>query len=48
MGLQRVDEEKRKKDESWARYTDENPRGAGNTMNRGQTAIEFDNRSTTS
>ncbi|KAF8798193.1 hypothetical protein BYT27DRAFT_7123978 [Phlegmacium glaucopus] len=28
-------EEKRKKDESWARYTDENPRGAGNTMNRG-------------
>lgn len=28
-------EEKRKKDESWASYTDENPRGAGNTMNRG-------------
>jgi len=28
-------EEKRKKDESWAMYTDENPRGAGNTMNRG-------------
>ena len=28
-------EEKRKKDESWANYTDENPRGAGNTMNRG-------------
>jgi immunoglobulin-binding protein 1 len=28
-------EEKRQKDESWARYTDENPRGAGNTMNRG-------------
>ena len=28
-------EEKRKKDESWAKYTDENPRGAGNTMNRG-------------
>ena len=28
-------EEKRKKDENWARYTDENPRGAGNTMNRG-------------
>ena len=28
-------EEQRKKDENWARYTDENPRGAGNTMNRG-------------
>lgn len=28
-------EEKRNKDENWARYTDENPRGAGNTMNRG-------------
>lgn len=28
-------EEKREKEESWARYTDENPRGAGNTMNRG-------------
>ena len=28
-------EEKRLKDENWARYTDENPRGAGNTMNRG-------------
>ena len=28
-------EEKRGKDESWARYTDENPRGSGNTMNRG-------------
>lgn len=28
-------EEKRQKDENWARYTDENPRGAGNTMNRG-------------
>ncbi|KAF8911999.1 serine/threonine protein phosphatase PP2A-associated protein [Gymnopilus junonius] len=28
-------EEKRQKDEKWARYTDENPRGAGNTMNRG-------------
>ncbi|KAF9075344.1 serine/threonine protein phosphatase PP2A-associated protein [Rhodocollybia butyracea] len=26
---------KRIKDESWARFTDENPRGAGNTMNRG-------------
>jgi len=28
-------EEKRKKDEDWARFTDDNPRGAGNTMNRG-------------
>ncbi|KAI0064531.1 hypothetical protein BV25DRAFT_1881797 [Artomyces pyxidatus] len=28
-------EEKRQKDENWARYTDVNPRGAGNTMNRG-------------
>ncbi|KAH9945796.1 serine/threonine protein phosphatase PP2A-associated protein [Epithele typhae] len=28
-------EEKRLKDESWARYTDANPRGSGNTMNRG-------------
>ncbi|KII89186.1 hypothetical protein PLICRDRAFT_40823 [Plicaturopsis crispa FD-325 SS-3] len=29
------EEQKRLKDENWARYTDENPRGAGNTMNRG-------------
>ncbi|KAI0647427.1 serine/threonine protein phosphatase PP2A-associated protein [Trametes meyenii] len=28
-------EEKRRKDESWAHYTDHNPKGAGNTMNRG-------------
>ena len=28
-------EEQRQKDEEWARYTDANPRGAGNTMNRG-------------
>lgn len=28
-------EAKRLKDENWARYTDENPKGAGNTMNRG-------------
>ncbi|KAK0441888.1 TAP42-like protein [Armillaria borealis] len=28
-------EEKRLKDENWAGFTDENPRGAGNTMNRG-------------
>ncbi|KAF5315671.1 hypothetical protein D9611_004938 [Ephemerocybe angulata] len=29
------EEQKRQKDEKWAIYTDENPRGAGNTMNRG-------------
>ncbi|KAG6828585.1 hypothetical protein H0H92_007375 [Tricholoma furcatifolium] len=28
-------EMKRLKDENWARFTDENPKGAGNTMNRG-------------
>jgi len=28
-------EEKRQKDESWARYTDAHPKGAGNMMNRG-------------
>ncbi|KAG8741848.1 hypothetical protein FRC10_002358 [Ceratobasidium sp. 414] len=28
-------EEKRLKDEDWAIYTDENPKGMGNTMNRG-------------
>ncbi|KAF9265684.1 hypothetical protein L218DRAFT_957310 [Marasmius fiardii PR-910] len=28
-------EAKRQKDEKWAVFTDENPRGAGNTMNRG-------------
>ena len=28
-------EEKRLKDENWARYTDVNPKGLGNTMNRG-------------
>lgn len=28
-------EEKRLKDEKWARFTDANPRGQGNTMNRG-------------
>lgn len=28
-------EEKRQKDENWAQYADANPRGAGNTMNRG-------------
>ncbi|EIN07061.1 hypothetical protein PUNSTDRAFT_70691 [Punctularia strigosozonata HHB-11173 SS5] len=34
FGAQR-EEEKRQKDENWARYTDANPRGAGNSMNRG-------------
>ena len=28
-------EEKRKKDEEWAVYTDSHPKGMGNTMNRG-------------
>ena len=28
-------EEKRQKDEKWARYTDDHPRGVGNRMNRG-------------
>lgn len=28
-------EEQRLKDEKWARFTDVNPKGAGNTMNRG-------------
>lgn len=29
------EEEKRKKDEEWAQFTDANPKGWGNTMNRG-------------
>ncbi|KAF5387546.1 hypothetical protein D9757_006569 [Collybiopsis confluens] len=32
---QEKEEEKRVQDENWARYTDQNPRGSGNTMNRG-------------
>lgn len=28
-------EAKRVKDENWAKYTDENTKGAGNTLNRG-------------
>jgi len=28
-------EEKRMEDEQWAQFTDVNPKGAGNTMNRG-------------
>lgn len=28
-------EEKRQEDERWSQFTDLNPRGAGNTMNRG-------------
>ena len=31
-------EQKRQKEESWAVYTEANPRGAGNTMNRGLSA----------
>lgn len=30
-----ADDKKREKEENWARYTDDNPKGAGNTMNRG-------------
>ncbi|KAL7415951.1 TAP42-like protein [Mrakia frigida] len=30
-----ADDQKRDKEEKWARYTDDNPKGAGNTMNRG-------------
>jgi immunoglobulin-binding protein 1 len=29
-----ADETKRQKDESWAVFTEENAKGAGNTMNR--------------
>jgi hypothetical protein len=29
------EEQKRQKDEKWAQFADENPKGAGNTMNRG-------------
>lgn len=29
------EEQKRQKDENWARYTDSHAKGAGNTMNRG-------------
>jgi immunoglobulin-binding protein 1 len=29
------EEERRQKDEKWAQFADANPRGAGNTMNRG-------------
>ncbi|KAF4576330.1 hypothetical protein EYR36_004307 [Pleurotus pulmonarius] len=32
-------EKKRQKDEHWAAFTDENPKGAGNTMNRVQTRV---------
>lgn len=28
-------EKKRRKDENWAQFTDDNKKGAGNTMNRG-------------
>lgn len=30
-----ADDQKREKEEKWARYTDDNAKGAGNTMNRG-------------
>lgn len=30
-----AEEKKRLKDENWARFTDENAKGAGNSMNRG-------------
>jgi hypothetical protein len=29
-----ADDQKREKDENWARFTEENAKGAGNTMNR--------------
>jgi immunoglobulin-binding protein 1 len=29
------EDEQREKNEKWARYTDANPKGAGNTINRG-------------
>jgi len=32
---QEKSEIKRQEDEKWAQYTDENPRGVGNIMNRG-------------
>jgi hypothetical protein len=32
---QQKQEEKRQKEEKWARYTDEHKKGEGNTMNRG-------------
>ncbi|WVO14166.1 hypothetical protein L204_101797 [Cryptococcus depauperatus] len=35
IGAHDADEKKRKKDENWAVYTEENAKGAGNTMNRG-------------
>lgn len=34
-GAEEAAEKKRLKDEKWAQYTDDNQRGAGNTMNRG-------------
>jgi hypothetical protein len=35
MLAEEKEEEKRQKDETWAQFTDENPKGVGNTMNRG-------------
>ncbi|ORY26902.1 TAP42-like protein [Naematelia encephala] len=34
-GAEEAEEKKRIKEENWARYTDDNRKGAGNTMNRG-------------
>lgn len=34
VGAAEADEQKRVKDENWAVYTEENAKGAGNTMNR--------------
>lgn len=35
MDAAEKEEQKRLKEENWARYTDENKKGAGNTMNKG-------------
>ena len=35
MGADEKSEQKRLKEEDWAQYAETNPRGAGNTMNRG-------------
>ena len=34
VGADEAEETKRQKDESWAVFTEENAKGAGNTMNR--------------
>jgi len=35
IGGEEKAEQKRQKDEKWAQFTDVNPKGAGNRMNRG-------------